>query len=869
MFKRSSIVASSRRLLQMAAALFLLCSARAEIIYDNTSTYLSNYVSEPREYGDQLDLGGMARRLTQVEFYYYGRFATNGDEAVKVRFYSNERNYDSFRKSPTTLLYESEWMPIQSGFKRHILNNLNLVLPAHTATFTVEFKGIGAGEEAGLLFYGPPTEGYSFNEFWMHNPDGKWAIVNYSNNDPFKRASVGLRLIATPDVVVDQQQPSAARQVAMRRGGNSVRYGQTFTADVTGYLAELTVNTAFTNEAPIQVRILDTIDGKPGPHVLGRRNILSGGGTNQTLNFLASAVHLQKGRQYAIEFSTTAPLSAEATYLIAAATNSYARGELWYRNEGPGVWTAVSDPRFGLEAIDAAFQVRMVPMQPSVDFISPRPSQSFDFGEPIVLRSQTRPPEIGTILRVRYFAGTNEIGSATKPPYEFVWTTASAGEHQLRAVAEDSFRRPFRTGISSAFVRQPGPPENDSFANRLPLEGLNPRRMKPTAAATLESGEALRATSVADATVWWSWTAYDSTSVRISAQNSSRPGAMVSIFTGTNVTALLLVTNGAPSVQFAPVAGVTYAISVSPEVRGDLVVLDMLTADVRLSAPLPTSAKANQPLVFSTTGPRAGNITNVSLWLGGIRLASSDSAPARLTNAIPFSGHFDLSLVATDERGLKTVFEAGAITVRPQNDSFAERLQLLGESPSIQIRPGGGTLETGEPSVVGLSYTERSSTWWSWTAPASGVVRVQVVSTQSPASLAIFSGSTLSQLTLVAQTISPQILTLNAVAGQTYQIRVVGNAQDTQPLRLSITGDWLRLNIGKGINGTMNLSFNLETLPPGNLLVEYSSDLRTWKRAATGFVPAGGAFAWLDAGLPATEKPPGGEGARFYRVVRE
>jgi hypothetical protein len=39
-----------------------------EIIYDNTAGFFGTYASELTEYGDQVDLGGTARTLTQVDF---------------------------------------------------------------------------------------------------------------------------------------------------------------------------------------------------------------------------------------------------------------------------------------------------------------------------------------------------------------------------------------------------------------------------------------------------------------------------------------------------------------------------------------------------------------------------------------------------------------------------------------------------------------------------------------------------------------------------------------------------------------------------------------------------------------------------------
>jgi hypothetical protein len=273
---------SLRALIAGFLLFFVVSPSWGQVIYDNTTTFLGSYVSERREYGDQLDLGGVARRLTQIQFEHYGRFATNGDEAVKVRLYTNEKEYDMYRKEPTTLLYESEWMPIQPGYRSRLIDGLNALLPMHTMTFTVEFAGIAPDEEAGLLFYGPPTEGYSFNEFWVRSVSGVWVPVLYSTTDPNRRANVSLRLIATPDVRVDAQQSVTTTHVAMQQGTDRVRLAQTFTAATNGFLSHFVLNVGFTN-GPLRLRLLDTLNGLPGPHVLATRNIWSGGERNENI----------------------------------------------------------------------------------------------------------------------------------------------------------------------------------------------------------------------------------------------------------------------------------------------------------------------------------------------------------------------------------------------------------------------------------------------------------------------------------------------------------------------------------------------------------------------------------------------------------
>ena len=607
-----------------------LSISKAEVIYENLTTPQSHFVSETREHGDQVDLGGTARRLTQIVFYYYANFVPTGDEAVKVRLYNNLTPYDDFRKSPTTLLYESDWISISPGTATRQIDDLNILLPLDNVTFTVEFKGLLATEQAGLLFYDPPTEGYSFNEFWIRTASGVWRTINYPSV-PGLRANLAIRLVATNDVVLDQQQTAITATLPLRTANTQVRYAQTFTPSISGLLSHINLDLNFA-ATPVRVRILDTIDGRPGPHVLGSRNIIRATTIDQQINMTALSIFLEKDKQYAIELSTAADSSILPSYLLAAGPNNYARGALWTRSDSGGSWTKASLPTISSE-LDAAFQVHMVAAKPFTRLLTPSPNQSFDFAEPIVFRAQVGTPPIGTLTRVRFMEGTNQLAAITNAPYEFVWTNPTPGEHKIRAIADDSFKRPFRSDILTAFVRPPGAPENDNFASRLQLDGLNLRRVKPSTGATIESGEPGLRQSNAGATLWWSWTAYDDAPVTI----NTAPGASISVFTGSAINSLTLVASGISTVRFEPQPGVTYAISIDPANANDPVVLD-LTTGFRFVG---TSFQNNLPTLTFDSLNRSTWIEHSTDLRNWTRVASSNgpsALPVTWTDPTPATG---------------------------------------------------------------------------------------------------------------------------------------------------------------------------------------------------------------------------------------
>jgi hypothetical protein len=196
-------------LFRLGTALILLATPAAvlsqskQIVYDNTLTNSNHYVSEPREFGDELILTNTARTLTDIWFYYYGEFTPDGDETFKVRIYANEKQYDLFRKEPTRVLYESGWIPLNRGYISQHLPGFSAPLE-NLVTFTIETRGLAAHEKVGLLLYGPIGVGRSFNELWRRNESGHWEAVIYSFPQATIKANVALRLAAVESVRLGQ-----------------------------------------------------------------------------------------------------------------------------------------------------------------------------------------------------------------------------------------------------------------------------------------------------------------------------------------------------------------------------------------------------------------------------------------------------------------------------------------------------------------------------------------------------------------------------------------------------------------------------------------------------------------------------------------
>src|SRR5262249_50851123 len=78
-------------------------AAASTVIYDNTTTYLTNFFPSANEFGDQVNFAGTSRLLTDVSFEYFANLLTPGDTAV-FRIYKNAPGASG---APTDLLYQT------------------------------------------------------------------------------------------------------------------------------------------------------------------------------------------------------------------------------------------------------------------------------------------------------------------------------------------------------------------------------------------------------------------------------------------------------------------------------------------------------------------------------------------------------------------------------------------------------------------------------------------------------------------------------------------------------------------------------------------------------------------------------------------
>ena len=136
---------------------------------------------------------------------------------------------------------------------------------------------------------------------------------------------------------------------------------------------------------------------------------------------------------------------------------------------------------------------------------------------------------------------------------------------------------------------------------------------------------------------------------------------------------------------------------------------------------------------------------------------------------------------ATDSATVTSNVPSAVLTVlapAPANDNFASATVLSGSPITITGTNVNATKEAGEPKVAGNAGGK--SVWYTWTATVSGKVSVNTSGSSFDTLLGVYTGSSVSALTLVASNDDATNRTLtsavsfSAVAGRTYRIVVDG-----------------------------------------------------------------------------------------------
>jgi hypothetical protein len=388
------------------------------------------------------------------------------------------------------------------------------------------------------------------------------------------------------------------------------------------------------------------------------------------------------------------------------------------------------------------------------------------------------------------------------------------------------------------------PPANDNFSAATDLNALFGSTYGKASTnltnqyASLEAGEPAHAGTVGGASVWFKWTAPSSTGPVGISTTGSTFDTLLAIYTGPNVSTLTPVAdnnNTSFSTQaettFDAQAAQVYYIAVDGYygATGSIVLTvalppsnDDFANALTLSGTPPLSDKTHSNR-FATKEPgepdHAGFTGGPSVWWqwtspsnGGkytITTAGSDfytllavykggAVNALTAVAGNFGGGGNTSLltfiaepstlyhIAVDGYFGSTgnIFLTLRLANSPVNDDFANAT-ALGSTLPVTVNGSNveATKEAGEANHAGDKGG--ASVWWSFTAPTTGDLTVSLAGSDFATALAVYTGSSVNNLTPVASSTNGQI-TFAATAGQSYRLAVDGVNGATGNIKLTI-----------------------------------------------------------------------------------
>jgi hypothetical protein len=375
-------------------------------------------------------------------------------------------------------------------------------------------------------------------------------------------------------------------------------------------------------------------------------------------------------------------------------------------------------------------------------------------------------------------------------------TTLAAGTHTVTAIYAGNTN--FKTSTAST-VTETIRPANDSFASRITLTGSTVTTTGTNVSATKETNEPSHAGNAGGKSVWYSWKATTTGAVQIDTSGSDFD-TLLAAYTGSSVSALTAVTNGSndndpaggttSKVTFNVTAGTTYQIAVDGKAGA--------SGNVTLHLNFASAVPAAPTNVAATDGTLSDRVrvtwtaSTGALAYDVYRSTTNSSASATVIGANVAATTFDdLTAVAgtTYYYFVKAKNAKGASAFStsnsgfraaggPANDLFANRTTITGKTATVTGSNVGATKETGEPNHAGWPSGGKS-VWWTWTATASGTLKLDTNGTAFDALLAVYTGTSVSALTAVTNGSDRggtgfAAVSIAVTSGKTYQIAIDG-----------------------------------------------------------------------------------------------
>jgi hypothetical protein len=304
--------------------------------------------------------------------------------------------------------------------------------------------------------------------------------------------------------------------------------------------------------------------------------------------------------------------------------------------------------------------------------------------------------------------------------------------------------------------------------------------------ATLDAGEPEQKDFAAGASVWWTWTAPTTGTLKVDTIGSDFDSTLA-IYSGdslTNLTELGVDDDGSgegitSQVILAVQAGTTYQIAVAgyDSDAGNIV----LHLDLGLAAALAVALEDVNALTGSSVEFAIGIISAFPLdyqWQrSGTNLIETNgitgihSAKLKLIG-LTFGDAAEYTVIASNSFGSITNSAALAVFEPALNDAFADRILLSGTNITTSGHNVGATLEPQEPGIE--DEQNAYSVWWTWTSTVDAPIKVSTPQNVLFDAITVYTGEMPGNLT--QQGHGHNSVMFDAKAGRVYQIQVTSEA---------------------------------------------------------------------------------------------
>lgn len=274
---------------------------------------------------------------------------------------------------------------------------------------------------------------------------------------------------------------------------------------------------------------------------------------------------------------------------------------------------------------------------------------------------------------------------------------------------------------------------------------------------------------------------------------------------------------------------------------------------------LDTGGSSFDTLLAVYTGSSVGALTQI---------ASNDDATGRTTSRVTFTAVAGTSYhFAVDGKGGSTGLVALSLGVLPDNDNWANAIQLSGVSVTKAGSNKLATQEPGEPT--GTSYVgpgKGKTVWYRWTAPRTSHFTVSAYTKGFNSIVSVYTGSSVSALASVASQLDAA--NFSASAGTTYYIAVDTFDGNTGQFTLTLLEALQGFSMYEAITPSIAIGKDdaIVVATDSAYIFYYKDDSHTWTKQLKGVIdvatpsisPQGVVYVSTSAGLYALN-PDGSE----------